>query len=42
MADVYVELRKQIKRNIKVKVRVKIENYPNVFLFQYKGITFHL
>ena len=41
MEDVYVELRKSIKGNIKVKVRKKIKHSPNVFLINVKGIIFH-
>ena len=41
MEDVYVELRKGIKGNIKFKVTVKIKHSPNVFLIKVKGIIFH-
>ena len=36
-----VELRKQIKRNIKVKVRLKNKTFSKCILIKVKGIIFH-
>ena len=36
-----VEFRKQIKRNIKVKVRLKNKTFSQYILIKVKGIIFH-
>ena len=41
MKGVYEELRNRIKRDIKVKVRVKKKKILNVFLIKVKRIIFH-